>query len=220
MGFRSNRQRRRRTSHSVPPWRQRLRKAADYFAAASMMLLVAVGAAWFAKLGEQEVRGAFRVLDGDSLELGTQRYRLQGIDAPEYSQTCRRNGESWPCGREAARQLRRLVGQGGGGGSFTCSGGEIDKYGRLLVVCRRGDTDINRQMVLEGWAVSFGGYESEERLARRNGSGLWAGEFERPRDWRELHGAVDEDGSSGNFAASLVNRGRLWLRSVSNWFGG
>jgi len=183
------------------------------------MLVLAVGAAWFARLGEQEVRGAFRVLDGDSLELGDQRYRLQGIDAPEYTQTCRRNGAGWPCGREAARQLRRLVGQGRDRGGIACSGGEIDKYGRLLVVCRRGEADINRQMVLEGWAVSFGSYEAEERLARQNGSGIWAGDFERPRDWRELHGTADEDTSSGNFAASLANRGRLWLRSVTDWFG-
>ena len=179
------------------------------------MLVVAVGAAWFARLGEQEVRGAFRVLDGDSLELGTQRYRLQGIDAPEFTQTCRTDGGSWPCGREAARQLRQLINLGG----TACIGGEIDKYGRLLVVCRQGETDINRQMVLEGWAVSFGNYEAEERLAHQNGRGVWAGEFERPRDWRELHGAADEDTGEGNLAASLVNRGRLWLRSVTNWFG-
>ena len=188
------------------------------------MLVLAVGAAWFARLGEQEVRGAFRVLDGDSLELGDQRYRLQGIDAPEYTQTCRRNGAGWPCGREAARQLRRLVGQGRDRGGIACSGGEIDKYGRLLVVCRRGEADINRQMVLEGWAVSFGSYEAEERLARQNGSGIWAGDFERPRDWRELHGKANEETDSGGssvagLANSLANRGRLWLRSMANWFG-
>ena len=215
----SSRRGRRGVYNGVPVWRRRLRRIADYFAAASLMLMVAIGAAWFARLGEQEVRGAFRVLDGDSLELGAQRYRLQGIDAPEYSQTCRRNGAIWPCGREAAQQLRRFVRQGG----IACSGGEIDKFDRLLVVCRKGGTDINRQMVLEGWAVSFGDYEAEERLARQNGSGIWASEFDRPRDWRELHGRAEEADPGGSSAAglasSLVNRGRLWLRSVTNWFG-
>ncbi|WP_075996690.1 thermonuclease family protein [Salaquimonas pukyongi] len=176
------------------------------------MALVAVGAAWFARLGERDVQGPFKIVDGDSLEAASQRYRLKGIDAPEYTQTCRKNGADWPCGREAARHLRRLV----DAGSTVCSGGEVDKFGRLLVVCHAGDVQVNRQMVLQGWAVSFGAYEAEERLARRNESGLWAGEFERPREWRELHGrVVEEQGAS--LLDSLVNRGRLWLQSVSGW---
>ena len=40
-------------------------------------------------------------------------------------------------------------------------------------------------MIRRGWAVAyFGDYEGEERAAREDGIGLWAGEFVRPEDWR------------------------------------
>ena len=46
---------------------------------------------------------AFRIVDGDTLELGGRRVRLHGIDAPEAAQPCRdAEGAAWPCGRRAS----------------------------------------------------------------------------------------------------------------------
>ena len=58
------------------------------------------------------VGGPTRVVDGDTLIVAGQRVRLQGIDAPERQQTCRRAGTRYPCGAEATQALRRRIGRG------------------------------------------------------------------------------------------------------------
>jgi endonuclease YncB( thermonuclease family) len=40
-------------------------------------------------------------------------------------------------------------------------------------------------MVRTGMAVSYGRYGAEEAAARRGRAGLWAGQFESPRAFRE-----------------------------------
>ena len=147
------------------------------------------------------------VNDGDTITLGGERIRLKGIDAPEYRQTCRRDGREWPCGRRAREALGDMV----GGRGITCAGWERDRYGRLLAVCHAGEADINRRMVEEGWAVAYGNYGDAEAAARRAGRGLWAGEFERPRDWRRSHGGIAESTHDG-FSA-IFN----WLRQLAGW---
>lgn len=52
--------------------------------------------------------GLGRAMDGDSLMVGETEVRLHGIDAPEYTQTCQRDGHAWDCGGEAAYQLSKL----------------------------------------------------------------------------------------------------------------
>ena len=39
-----------------------------------------------------DVTGKPRVIDGDTIEVGTERVRLHGIDAPEAGQTCNAGG--------------------------------------------------------------------------------------------------------------------------------
>ncbi len=129
-----------------------------------------------------EVVGHARAGDGDSLEIAGRRLRLHGIDAPELDQTCRDEaGRPYPCGRVARDRLRNLV----GGGEITCAVNGTDRFERLLVACRSGEVDINARMVADGWAISYGAYSDEEAEARRAGRGIWQGEFERPRDWRD-----------------------------------
>ncbi|MBB3317886.1 endonuclease YncB(thermonuclease family) [Rhizobium sp. BK181] len=125
--------------------------------------------------------GRFHAADGDSLNLGNERMRLHGIDAPELSQTCERAGDVWTCGQEAKRALQRLV----GAVDTQCAGTERDRFDRLLVICRAGGVDLNAAMVRSGMAVSYGAYGDEERQARMEKVGLWAGTFEMPRSVRE-----------------------------------
>lgn len=127
-----------------------------------------------------EVTGTPRLVDGDSFRLGVHEVRLVGIDAPEGRQTCTRQGASWDCGEAARRELARLV----VGAVISCSVEERDEHGRLLAVCRAGGRDLNREMVALGLAVAYGRYRDAEQEARGANRGLWAGEFERPRDWR------------------------------------
>lgn len=131
------------------------------------------------------VSGPATVIDGDTLEVAGQRVRLFGIDAPEASQTCDRNGESWACGEAAAERLKGLIGDSG----VSCSGAEVDIYARLLAVCTLSGVDLNQLMVADGWAIAFRRYSeryvADEVRARAGKLGLWASNFEAPQDYRE-----------------------------------
>jgi endonuclease YncB( thermonuclease family) len=125
--------------------------------------------------------GLADVRDGDSVVIGRQRVRLHGIDAPELAQMCKRDGQSWNCGDAAKLHLSRLIGNH----TVECSGVKRDQFDRVLASCRSGERDLNRTMVQDGMAVAFGGiYAQDEAAARKERVGLWAGEFERPQDWR------------------------------------
>ncbi len=129
----------------------------------------------------QAIAGLAEARDGDSLMIGRHRVRLNGIDAPERDQSCKRAGKSWACGREAQRHLARLIGNH----KVDCTIVKRDRFDRFLAQCRAGQRDLNRIMVEDGMAISFGGnYRHEEASARRAKFGMWSGQFERPQQWR------------------------------------
>jgi endonuclease YncB( thermonuclease family) len=115
--------------------------------------------------------GPARVVDGDTIELGAARVRLEGIDAPEAKQTCiNARGRQWDCGRAASRELQQLVAKR----EVRCEADAKDDYGRLLGTCSVGDLDLNAQMIRNGLAWAFAKYsstyvgvEKEARQARR-----------------------------------------------------
>nr|WP_204326599.1 thermonuclease family protein [Rhizobium lusitanum] len=151
--------------------------------------------------------GKFYVIDGDTLSTNGERLRLKGIDAPEYRQRCRRDGADWACGEEARRALATIIKTA----APECRGQERDRYGRLLVTCVAGDLDINAAMVRRGMAVSYGGYSNEERIARQAKAGLWAGDFERPSDYRREEHTTHADGNDP--IAGLFG----YLRQLVGW---
>ena len=56
------------------------------------------------------VIGIARVLDGDTIKIGSTSIRLFGIDAPEMAQSCRSAaGTVYRCGEDAAERLRFLT---------------------------------------------------------------------------------------------------------------
>jgi endonuclease YncB( thermonuclease family) len=132
--------------------------------------------------------GTADIIDGDSFRLGKDEIRLNGIDAPEYRQTCRdEKKRDWNCGREAADALRRLV----RGREVDCTGLDADRYGRLVSRCNAGGIELNAEMVRLGWAVAYTRhgtfYVAQENEARRERRGIWRGTFDPPEDWRESH---------------------------------
>lgn len=134
----------------------------------------------FDRVPEEAVTGAARAIDGDSLVINGREMRLKGLDAPESRQTCEIDGRETPCGRQATLALRRWLQRA----PPTCTGSEIDRYGRLLVTCRVSGQDIGADLVRNGLAVDYGGYGTEEAFARNDNRGIWAGKFERPEAYR------------------------------------
>lgn len=159
-----------------------VRRVKDFLGVLILFGSVALLSAWLAQQAGQELSGRSVVLDGDSLRLADQEIRLLGIDAPEFSQQCVRlsDGEQIACGRQSRNHLRALI----DARDVICDGWEQDKFDRLLAVCSVEGVELNRTMVADGWAVSFGAYEGEEAIASANGKGLWSSEFQRPSEWR------------------------------------
>jgi endonuclease YncB( thermonuclease family) len=58
----------------------------------------------------------------------------------------------------------------------------------VVAVCFQASEDLNRWMVLNGWAVAFRRYAldyvADEDAARRGKMGVWSGEFDMPWEWR------------------------------------
>lgn len=128
--------------------------------------------------------GAAHAKDGDSLTVGGREVRLFGIDAPEFDQTCSRNGQRWSCGSEAADDLSRLV----TGRDVRCRLVSTDQYGRAVSRCTVGTTDINAAMVESGFATAYREYSTDyvaaETRARAAKLGIWSGTFEAPGAYR------------------------------------
>ncbi|MDF1609512.1 thermonuclease family protein [Hoeflea sp. YIM 152468] len=169
------------------------RKLLDVCFAALVITGAALLVARIERFAGADLSGQVRVVDGDSLVLGDRRLRLKGIDAPELRQRCRKQGFDYGCGTEAASHLRGLIGRH----DVACRSEGRDRYGRDLVRCIANEVDLNAAMVRSGHAVAFGDYNLDEAQARQQGAGLWAGEFDPPKQWRAIHGGVQEELHAG-----------------------
>lgn len=178
----------RRSYRTGPPSAKRRNKVLDYALTLLILGLLALVVVRVQRIETVNRVGIAKILDGDSLELNGERIRLEGIDAPEFDQTCRSGGRQIACGHTARQRLRELAGSA----ALECSGWQRDKFGRLLAVCEAGGRQVNREMVRSGWAIAYGAYSAEESEARRAKNGLWAGDFVRPQEFRRLKGEIME----------------------------
>jgi endonuclease YncB( thermonuclease family) len=96
-------------------------------------------------IGNGDVVGYPRVVDGDTLTIGETRVRLWGIDAPEMS----------AAGGAEARDFlaRRIEGQ-----PVRCAPKNRDRYGRTVAMCFLDREDIAAMMVRAGHARDWPRY--------------------------------------------------------------
>ena len=187
------------------PWR----KLGDYGLTVLLLGLLILLAARLDRMETRKTEGVAVVTDGDSIALGGERIRMRGIDAPEYSQTCRRDGADYPCGKLSRQSLVRLI----AGRPVSCIGWQRDRYGRLLGDCQAGGVDLNRSQVAAGWAVAYGDFETEEAAARAGKAGIWAGTFDQPQTWRASHNgqlAERKHGALASVGDALREIFRFW----------
>jgi endonuclease YncB( thermonuclease family) len=165
--------------------------------------------------------GDVRVIDGDTIAIGETRIRLEGIDAPESAQTCRRKWFGWwSCGTAATAALTDMIGTK----PVSCEPRGLDKYGRTLAVCFVDGRDLNAQMVRQGYAWAFVKYSTnyvkEEALARAEGLGIWQGESMPAWEFRAKRWAAAEQHTPEGCAikGNVTKHGRIYHMPWSPWY--
>ena len=161
-----------------------LRRFRDLRVERIVLIAAVVGGLVYLYPKGEDMTGAARAVDGDTLLMGEQHIGLFGVDAPEAGQNCTRAGEPYACGADARAALAALI----GGRSVTCKPAAEHRYGRALATCFVGGSDLGQELVKAGWALQqsrftnrYEAVEAEARAARR---GLWQGDFETPESRR------------------------------------
>jgi hypothetical protein len=133
------------------------------------------------------IQGQVKVLDAHTLlfEDGTRVDINGGMDKPDLEQRGLIRDALYPCGKEAAAFLEKLI----GARPVTCysdAGDPIDakRIGRADAFV--GETNLAVEMVRNGWAMAqHSGMAAWEVIARENKRGLWRGTFVFPEKWRK-----------------------------------
>ena len=147
----------------------------------------------------QEIIGIPKIVDGDTVYINNYKIRLEGIDAPEMKQKCKKEKlkissiigytfyEDYYCGKHSKENLEAKV----KGSNIKCIFFTKDRYKRYLAKCFKGKINLNRWMVRNGHAVAYRRYSKEfipdEDFAKENKLGLWQGKFLNPEKWRKLN---------------------------------
>ena len=127
-----------------------------------------------------------RIVDGDTIHINKIKYRLHGIDAPEIKQLCKKKEKNYKCGVKSKEFLVSLIGSK----SVKCNHKDKDRYKRIVAECFVGETNLNKELVRNGWALAYRDYSKDyvidEEYAQENNLGMWKGTFIHPKKWRKL----------------------------------
>ena len=150
----------------------------------------------FQAMQASEIVGLPKVVDGDTLHIKTYKIRLEGIDAPEMRQKCKKSyfqiiffsfQRDYFCGQVSKNKLVQKIGNK----PVKCILLGKDRYKRYLAKCFKANTNLNRWMVRNGYAVAYRKYSKlyipDENLAKEEKVGLWRGTFVKPEKWRKLN---------------------------------
>ena len=131
------------------------------------------------------ISGKAKIIDGDTIHIGSNKIRLHGIDAPELNQDCNYDNKKWECGQQSKKFLLNLINFD----TVNCHVKTTDKYKRYIAICFVNNLNINKIMVKNGWSIAYRYYSKdyidEEFIAKQNKLGIWKGEFENPYLFRK-----------------------------------
>jgi hypothetical protein len=135
---------------------------------------------WTRITGKVKVLSAhhLRYEDGTEADLGA------SSDAPDLEQMGMIDHKLYPCGKESAEFLKKLIGEQ----PVTCYANPENVKGKKMSVVTAwvGETNLNVEMIRNGWAISdHRGADVYEIIARENKRGLWRGQFVVPARWRK-----------------------------------
>ena len=148
---------------------------------------------------EEEISGIPKVVDGDTIHINNYKFRLEGIDAPEMRQQCKKETfkisfligitfyKDYSCGRVSKEKLITKINTS----EIKCISSSKDRYNRYIATCFIGKTNLNQWMVRNGFAIAYRRYSKkyvpDEVFAKENKLGLWQGKFMEPEKWRKLN---------------------------------
>ena len=147
----------------------------------------------------EEISGIPEVVDGDTIHIDNYKFRLEGIDAPEMRQQCKKESfkisffigftfyKDYSCGKVSKEKLITKIDTT----EIKCISSSKDRYKRYIATCYKGKTNLNQWMVRNGFAIAYRRYSksyvSDEEFAKENKLGLWQGKFMEPEKWRKLN---------------------------------
>jgi len=138
------------------------------------------------------IEGKAVVVDGDTIEIKSEKIRFSGIDAPESyykgkEQFCLKGEEKISCGKLSKIFLiEKIENQ-----IVKCEiEAKTDRFKRKLGECFVEDKNLSRILVKNGYAFDYIKYSNkkysiEQEYAKKNSLGLWSMKFEFPWDFRK-----------------------------------
>ena len=146
-----------------------------------------------------EIYGVPKIIDGDTVHINNYKLRLEGIDAPEMRQQCKKEFlkissiigftfyKDYSCGKVSKEKLIAKINRS----EIKCVFKSKDRYKRYIATCFKGKINLNKWMVRNGLAIAYRRYSkkyvSDEEFAKENKLGLWQGKFMSPEKWRKLN---------------------------------
>jgi endonuclease YncB( thermonuclease family) len=130
------------------------------------------------------------VRNGDTLQLGSVTYRLDGVDAPEFDQMCiDDHADPWACGVDARDHLAQLIGKRDVKCEDLGPDKTFNKWHAGICTIAGETTSLNQTLVRQGLALNFepsikSHFREDEAGAKENRSGLWKGCFVAPQAFR------------------------------------
>ena len=154
---------------------------------------------FFSNTIADEISGIPKIIDGDTVHIKNFKFRLEGIDAPEIRQQCKKEFlkissligftfyKDYSCGKVSKEKLIKKI----NGSEIKCVFATKDRYKRYIATCFKGNTNLNQWMVKNGFAIAYKRYSKkyvlDEDFAKENKLGLWKGKFMSPEKWRKLN---------------------------------
>ncbi len=151
------------------------------------------------KVTAEEISGIPKIIDGDTVHINNYKFRLEGIDAPEMKQLCKKESlkisstidfsiyKDYSCGQVSKAKLKAKI----NGSKIKCIFTSKDRYKRYIATCFKGETNLNQWMVRNGYAIAYRRYSKkyvpDEDFAKEKKLGLWQGKFINPEKWRKLN---------------------------------
>ena len=151
------------------------------------------------KLNSAEIYGVPKIIDGDTVQINTKKIRLEGIDAPEIKQQCKKQflkvsaiigfefNKNYSCGVIAKKKLINKINDS----KIRCISSSKDRYKRFLATCYKDKINLNKWMVRNGYALAYKRYSKDyvrdQAYAKENELGVWEGSFMMPEKWRKLN---------------------------------